>query len=212
MLYDSFLTNQGKMIHKWKHYFPIYERFFHKYVNQSVVFWEIGVAAGGSLQLWKRYFGPFARIVGIDIDPSCKAHEEDQIEVSIGNQSDTAFLQSVIDIHGVPDVVLDDGSHKMSDVVATFDYMYGKLRDNGIYMVEDLHTAYWSGYEGGRGRCGTFIEKCKGMIDLLNARHCGLHPDFADSTFSISFFDSVAVFERMRWRENMLKPIMVPSP
>ena len=111
MLYHDFLTNEQRRIHKVPHYFPIYERHFSKFKNHSIVFWKIGVAGGGSLQMWQRYFGPFATIVGIDINPKCKQYEENEIKVCIGDQKDKGFLQSVIAQYGIPDVVLDDGSH-----------------------------------------------------------------------------------------------------
>jgi hypothetical protein len=69
-LWSEFLTNDGRKIHKWTHYFPIYEQHFGRFVNRTTTFIEIGICKGGSLQLWKRYLGPFAQIVGIDIDPS----------------------------------------------------------------------------------------------------------------------------------------------
>ena len=56
--------------------------------------------------MWRRYFGPHARIVGIDIRPECQAFEEDQIAVRIGDQSDPAFLDSVLREFGAPDVVV----------------------------------------------------------------------------------------------------------
>jgi len=87
-LFADFLNNDKKTIHKWLHYFPVYERHFSSYVNKSLTFIEIGVSGGGSLQMWRRYFGPYARIVGIDIDPNCQQHEEDGIFIRIGDQSD----------------------------------------------------------------------------------------------------------------------------
>ena len=208
MLYNDFLTNDQKGIHKWLHYFPIYERHFKKFVNQSVTFWEIGVFKGGSLQMWKRYLGPFARIIGIDIDPECKCHEENQISICIGDQADTKFLQEIIDQYGYPDVVLDDGSHIMQHVCTTFDYLYPQVSKNGVYLVEDLHTAYWPAYGGGLKKEGTFIELCKGLIDLLNARHLRVANDFAETTFSMSFYDSVAVFEKTQWTNDSFRSVM----
>jgi len=208
MLYHDFLTNDKKLIHKWLHYFPVYERHFKKFQNQSVVFWEIGISEGGSLQMWKRYLGPFANIIGIDINPECQKHEEDQISIYIGDQSDANFLQEIINKHGCPDVVLDDGSHIMQHVCVTFEFLYEKVSKNGVYLVEDLHTAYWPSYGGGLNRKGTFIELCKSLIDLLNARHCGLPSFFAESTFSMSFYDSVVVFEKTQWLKDNLKAIM----
>ncbi len=167
--------------------------------------------------MWKRYLGPFAQIVSIDIDPSCKALEESQIKIYIGNQSDEAFLASVIDDLAksslVPDVVIDDGGHMMSQICASFNYLYDKLGKNGTYIVEDLHTAYWPEYEGGLNRPGTFIEQCKLMLDSLNAHHIregGQDLKFADTTFAMSFYDSVAVFEKAQWLGDSRLSIMTP--
>ncbi len=170
-MWSDFLLNTGRPIHKWTHYFPIYERHFSRFRNQSLTFLEIGCGGGGSLQMWKRFFGPFAQIVGIDIEPACKAYEEDQIAVRIGDQSDRNFLAGIVEEFGVPDIVLDDGSHRMSDMLATFEAIYPLQNRNAIYCVEDLHTAYWDEYGGGLKREGSFIEVCKALIDQLNADH-----------------------------------------
>ncbi len=200
-LWSEFLTNQGRFIHKWTHYFPIYETHFARYINRPATFLEIGCGQGGSLQLWKRYLGPLAQIVGIDINESCGAFEEDQIAVRIGDQKDPQFLSKVLEEFGTPDVVLDDGSHMMADVTASFRYLYPRTAPGGVYVVEDLHTAYWTECGGGAGREGSFIELCKSLIDELNADHArNLVPvtDFTKSTLSIHFYDSVVVFERGR--------------
>src|SRR6185503_613909 len=122
-LWSDVLNHNKRLIHKWKHYFPIYERHFKEFVYKPVTFIEIGCGHGGSLQMWKRYFGPHARIIGIDINEECKKFEEDQVEVFIGQQQDQQFLQKVIDQVGIPDIVLDDGSHKMSHITATFQFL-----------------------------------------------------------------------------------------
>ena len=99
--------------------------------------------------MWRRYFGPLSVIVGIDINPSCMEYEEHGIHVRIGDQSDPVFLAQVVEEFGVPDIVLDDGSHVMKHVNASFDFFYPKMSMNSIYMVEDLHTAYWEDFGGG---------------------------------------------------------------
>ena len=149
--------------------------------------------------MWKRYFGPHARIIGIDIRPECKAFEEDQVEVRVGDQSDPELLQGLIDEFGPPDVVLDDGSHVMRHIKASFDFLYPRMPKNGVYMIEDLHTAYWDEFEGGLRKPSTFIEVSKNLIDELNADHTrgALPPtEFTNSTLSMHFYDSIVVFER----------------
>src|ERR1700730_6351629 len=108
--------------------------------------------------MWKRYLGPFAQIVGIDVDPACKDFIESQIAVRIGDQGDTGFLRKIVEEFGTPDIVIDDGSHLMKDVSASFDCLYPLLDRDAVYIVEDLHTAYWEEYGGGAGRAESFIE------------------------------------------------------
>ena len=89
----------------------------------------------------------------------------------------------------------------MSSVAASFVYLYPRTASDGIYVVEDLHTAYWDEYEGGVRRPGSFIEICKGLLDELNAEWSRgeLAPtDFTRTTQSMHFYDSLAVFERGR--------------
>ena len=53
-------------------YFQVYEEIFSKYVNKEIVFVEVGGLGGGSLQMWKEFFGEKARIIGIDMNPDAK--------------------------------------------------------------------------------------------------------------------------------------------
>ena len=200
-LWQDFQTNQGKVIRKWEHYFPVYERHFGPWRGRTLTFLEVGVAHGGSLAMWRRFFGPLATVVGIDIDPKCRAHEENGVFVRIGDQSDPRFLESLVEEFGIPDVVLDDGSHQMAHIHATFDALYPRMGKNGVYMVEDLHTAYWPDFGGGLREPGSFIERAKSLVDQLNADHArgALAADaFTRETLSISFYDSMVVFEKGR--------------
>lgn len=196
-LWDIFLSSKDLKVFKWKHYFPAYERHFARYRNRPVVMLEIGVAGGGSLQMWKRYLGPQAVIVGIDIKPACKAAEEDQIAVRIGSQADAGFLASVVAEFGPPDIVLDDGSHRMAHVRAAFDALYPAMARDGVYMVEDMMTAYDPAYGGGRGAPESFVEHAKSVVDAMNGAHWGEGEGFhARHTLSVHFYDGIVVFER----------------
>jgi hypothetical protein len=198
-LWQDFSLNQEHTVLKWHDYFPVYERYFSQWRNKTATVLEIGVFKGGSLGMWRRYFGPMATIIGIDIDPSCKAFEREDVSVRIGDQSDPQFLQSLIDEFGVPDIVIDDGSHQMQHISASFNFLYPKVSKNGLYIIEDLHTAYFKEYGGGLGSEGSFINISKNLIDKLNADHSrgAVEPDFfTRNTFGVSFYDSMVVFER----------------
>ena len=200
-LHTYFLANGGKRIRKWIHYFDIYERHLARFRGTSPVMVEIGVKTGGSLGMWREYLGPGSRVVGIDIDPSCKAHEADGIDVVIGSQDDPAVIDAVLAAHPRIDIVLDDGSHMMRHMIATFRLLYQRLQPDGVYIVEDTHTCYWEKYDGGLRREGSFIEFAKERIDDINAVHTrGALPvsEFTRSTDHICFYDSIVVFERRR--------------
>ena len=199
MLWDQFLTHNDKVIYKWEHFFPAYEENFSSYRNKDFVFLEIGILYGGSLQMWRKYFGPLVTIVGIDINPECKSHEGLGINVRIGDQSDPNFLKSVIDEFGVPQIVLDDGSHQMHHINSSFDFLYPLMVPNSVYMVEDLHTAYWEEYGGGVFNEMTFINRTKNFIDHLNADHSRgvIEPNsFTRDTYSIHIYDSIVAFRK----------------
>jgi hypothetical protein len=181
------------------HYFDIYERHFERFRGISPVMLEIGVSGGGSLAMWKAYFGAGSRILGVDIDLACKQHETQDIEVFIGSQDDPDLVATILRTHPKIDIVLDDGSHMMRHVIGSFGLLYDHLAPNGVYMVEDTHTCYWPEYEGGLGRDGTFMELAKNKLDEINAVHTrGAVPvsAFTRSTDSITCYDSVVVFER----------------
>jgi cephalosporin hydroxylase len=213
-LWSDYLMHGGRPIHKWAHYLPIYERHLARFVNRTSTLIEIGVSKGGSLQMWKRYLGPFAQVVGIDVDPACKDFIESQIAVRIGDQGDTGFLRKIVEEFGTPDIVIDDGSHLMKDVSASFDCLYPLLDRDGVYIVEDLHTAYWEEYGGGAGRAESFIERCKRFVDELNAHYSrGAVPVSAlgKTTLSIHFYDSVVVFERGRHLDRSALLVGTPA-
>lgn len=204
-LHRYFLNNGGRHLHKWLHYFDIYERHFERFRERPMTMLEIGVQGGGSLDMWQAYFHPDSRIVGIDIDPRCAEHAHDNVSVHIGSQDDPDFLTGVADQYGEFDIVLDDGSHVNSHVITSFETLYSRVSSNGVYFIEDMHTSYWPKFGGGLRAEGTFIEYAKQKIDELNAVHVREEfetTDLTRTTESISFYDSVVVFEKRPQNER----------
>lgn len=201
-----FRSNNKRLIHKWNHFFDVYERHFSRFRNKPVVMLEIGVSQGGSLQMWKNYFGNQVKIYGIDIDPRCKNLEEENIEIFIGSQSDRKFLREVKNKIGQVDILLDDGGHTMRQQIITFEELFSMVKEDGVYMAEDLHTSYWPTYGGGVRRSGTFIEYSKRFIDYINAYHSRQRRfkvnDFTKSVSSLHYYDSILVIEK----KQMLPP------
>lgn len=199
-LAQYFLRNQGRMLYKWHHYFEIYHRHLQRFRGTSPVVLEVGVFHGGSLQMWREYFGKGTKIVGIDVDPRCRQFEDEATTILIGDQADPAFLADVRRRFPRVDILIDDGGHHMVEQIVTFGELYDHLQPRGVYLCEDVHTSYGARWEGGLRRPGTFIEFSKALVDGLHAWYHlpqGTEMDqFALGTYSISFYDSIVVVEK----------------
>jgi len=199
-LEEYFSKNNSRLIHKWMHYFEIYDKHFSRFKNKEVIILEIGVSQGGSLQMWKNYFGDNAKIYGIDIDPRCKQFEEANIKIFIGSQSDKNFLKQIKKDIPKVDILIDDGGHSMRQQIISFQELFNHVKEDGIYLCEDCHTSYWWQYGGGVRRRNTFIEYSKNWIDKINAFHSKSNKlkvdDFTLNVKSIHYYDSVVVIEK----------------
>lgn len=205
-LYNFFLKSTKANIHKWHHYFDIYEKYFSAFRASKIVFLEIGVSKGGSLEMWSSYFHPDSIIIGIDIDPSCKRFESGNIRVEIGSQSDYKFLDYLVDKYGKFDIVLDDGCHISSKQIKSFERLYSNVKH--LYVVEDTHTSYWLRFRGGATK--SFIGFVKSRIDDLHYLYKKIktlnkfnqfnnYPklsEFNKTTIGIHIYDSIVVFEK----------------
>jgi hypothetical protein len=199
-LEQYFRTHPGRLISKWHHYFDVYDRHLSPYRGKDLTLVEFGVFHGGSLQMWKNYFGPGARIIGVDINPDCAQLAEDQIEIVIGDQEDREFLADLAARIGPIDVVIEDGGHRMTQQVNTLETFWPNVVDGGVFISEDLHTSYWENYGGGLRRPDTFIEYSKKLIDQMHAWHSRddtfAPDDFTRTLRGMSVYDSMIVFEK----------------
>jgi hypothetical protein len=200
-LRQYFEANRGPLLNKWMHYFDIYDRHFARFRGREIVMVEIGIYHGGSLGMWKSYFGPQAKLVGIDINPRALKFADEQVTVLIGDQSDRKFLQSVRAKYPRIDILLDDGGHSMNQQIVSFEELYDAVADDGVYMIEDTHTSYWHEYGGGLNSPNSFLEYTKRLLDQLNAWHVrewagSDKTSFAKSAWSLTWYDSVVAIEK----------------
>lgn len=195
-----FSQNTKRLIWKWNHYFDIYDRHFSRFRGKEIAILEIGVWQGGSLQMWRDYFGDKAKIYGVDIDPRCKAFEEENIQIFTGSQSDRKFLRELVAKLPPLDIVIDDGGHSMNQQIVSFEELFGAVKSDGVYLCEDIHTSYWLNFGGGHKRRGTFIEYSKNFIDSLHAFHSEQKSFKVDeitrSVRSLNYYDSIVVLEK----------------
>jgi hypothetical protein len=212
-----FYRHEGRLIDKWGHYLDIYDRHLERFrkTGRAVRLLEIGVYHGGSLQLWRQYFGPEALIFGVDINPRCGEIADADICIRVGSQADPEFLKSVVREMGGVDIVIDDGSHVASHQRKSLEILLPLLDPHGVYIAEDLHTSYFRGCcEGGLGRHGTFIEEVKVLIDSIHEPYHRKKTHFSNvrqSVDSVHVYDSLVVIEKKPPQRRFHTKVGTPS-
>ena len=187
--FDSRDTGRG--ISKWTHYFDIYNRHFSRFVGKEVKVLEIGVFSGGSLEMWRHYFGPRCRVYGVDVNEACRSYGNEFTEIFIGDQADRGFWK--VFKKRVPhlDILVDDGGHRPEQQIATLEEMLPHLRPGGVYLCEDIH-----------GTHNGFAAYMLGLVRNLNAMtddpsQPGVRPSpLQASIHSVHFYPYVTVIEK----------------
>ena len=174
-------------------YFEVYDTLFAKYVGQPITFVEIGIFNGGSLFMWRSFFGPQARIIGIDLNPNAKVWEKDGFEIFIGDQADPDFWADFNAKVGPVDIMLDDGGHTYTQQIVTTECVLDTIKDGGMLVVEDVHTSYMTGF--GEQKF-SFVNYVSVWINKINSRF-GKFPKYQNDrrVWSVEVFDSIVAFK-----------------
>ena len=176
-------------------YTPHYMNHLRKFKNKKIKLLEIGVggyenpkSGGNSLRMWKKYF-PFGKIYSIDIyDKS--ALQEKRIKIYQGSQVDEDFLKKVTNETGLLDIIIDDGSHFNEHIIESFKILFPKLKDGGVYVIEDIQTSYWE-YFGGDS---INLNNPKTAMNFFkNLTNCLNHQEIPDEKYTESYFDKKIV-------------------
>lgn len=146
--------------------------------------------------MWKNYFKK-GKILGIDIYDKSNL-EEKRITIFQGDQKDKSFLEYVIKKVGIPDIIIDDGSHINKDIITSFKYLFPFLKSGGCYVIEDTQTSYINGY-GGNNRdlnaANTTMNFFKNLVDNVNENQLNndmkRHIDFSIKIKEIHFYNKI---------------------
>jgi len=187
--------HSGKGIWKWRHYFEIYHRHFAKFVGREVHIVEIGVFSGGSLDMWKAYFGPRCHVYGVDIEPACKNYEGDRVKIFIGDQADRKFWKTFREQVPALDILVDDGGHVPEQQIITLEEILPHLRPGGVFLCEDVPWVHH--------RFAAFVA---GLADNLNAwtGEPGHTLGFQSQIHSIHQYPFVTVIEKCEHPKDRL--------
>lgn len=196
-LIDCFRTSPRFSV-KQTNFFDVYETLFEPYREREIVLVEIGVFQGGSLFMWRDYFGPKARIIGIEANSEAVELRDHGFEIHIGDQADPVFWKKFFQEIGPIDILIDDGGHWNEQQIKTVAYCAGHIRDGGMLIVEDTQTSYYD-WMGNPSRY-SFVEYAKHLMDVVNARNTQIETPWREQPlagliYCIRAFNSVVAFE-----------------
>ena len=148
--YGSDKANVFKLNNKSGHGFSkFYEKNFKKFKNKKINILEIGSYAGGSAAAFVKYFSN-ANVFCFDINISNFKYKSKNIHVfgidindekKINKILESIFLQYNFDGF---DLIIDDGSHNLSDILNGLKIFFQYVKSNGIYIIEDFkHPNYY---------------------------------------------------------------------
>lgn len=175
---------------KWGIHFytPHYERHFEEYRDQRINLLEIGIGGyehpyrgGESLRMWRAYFRR-SLVYGLDLHEKSLVDWQRVVAIQ-GDQSDSQALAAIAAEIGPLDIVIDDGSHVSDHVLTSFMALFPLLTSNGIYVIEDLQTAYWPRWNGGRSDLDDPLTTTGFLKTLIDALH---HQDRLTSSLDMS--------------------------
>jgi hypothetical protein len=193
---------EGPEVCKWKHYFDIYHRHLSRFVDRDVHVLVIGTSGGGSLLMWKQYFGTKAKFLGVTIDETCRAFEDDRTKVFIGDPADRSFWAEFKKNAPLIDIVIDDGGHLSSQQLVAMEEILPHIRPGGVYLCEDIHH-----------RTNDFAAYLQGVSDSLNELQIRKTvasveaPRSASSTFQAAI-DSIHLYPFLAVVEKCERPVL----
>ena len=175
LLKDLYQNHSGKVSDKWDIYLKEYEDKLNKYQKLPIKFFEIGILNGGSLEIFSKYFSNAELILGCDIDQRCKDLRYDQtnVKVIVGDVNEQKVKNEIIK-HSKFDIIIDDGSHNSDDIVRSFCNYFNHLKDDGLFIIEDLHCSYHQQHSGGLFFPISSINFFKKIVDIINYEHWGI--------------------------------------
>jgi hypothetical protein len=202
----------GKVSDKWQSYLPYYEALFSPLRECPVSLLEIGIQNGGSLETWAAAFAAGERFVGCDIDPRCGTlkYDDPRIRVVVGDANALPTFQAIHDVCPSYDIVIDDGSHRSTDILKSFVNYFPLVKPGGLYVVEDTHTLYLDSFGGGvLNEFGAYAF-FKRLVDVLN--HQFWRDQLALNTYLRTFFPLGATpafivdgwIEQIEFRNSMI--------
>ena len=128
----------GKEKIKSHNYSIFYEKYFKSFKNKRINLLEIGSHEGKGLAGFFHYF-PNSELIGANINPFQMRFTSNRITELFVDVSSPQILNSLSNhLEKEQDVIIDDASHNLRDILITFSIFFKKLKSKGVYVIEDM--------------------------------------------------------------------------
>ena len=124
----------------WHGFSKFYEKHFNKYKNKKINILEIGSFRGGSAAAFAKYFTK-SNIICLDLNIKKFKYFSKRIKIlglDVSNENSLKkFLNNQKFNNNSFDIIIDDGSHKTSEILLVFKNFFNLLNPGGYYVIED---------------------------------------------------------------------------
>lgn len=162
-LEQVYITNQINNIISDKgtvhSYIEVYSDLF-KNQTENIDLLEIGVNDGDSMKLWSNYFFN-SNIIGIDIDLRKLKYPQNGFKAYQADGTNKEQLDFLLGSQKF-DIIIDDGSHILEHQLKSFEILFDRLKDDGIYIIEDIQNPNQDLH---------YFEKLSNNVEILDLRN-----------------------------------------
>lgn len=145
---------------KGHNYCRVYELYLARLRFDDITLLEIGVAGGASIRMWLDYF-PRAKVFGMDVG-DVPPTDHPRYTFVKANATSVSTWDSIPEV----DVVVDDGSHHSADMWSAYSLGWKRVKQGGLWIIEDLHCAYDTFYSPKERP--TMIDMGKAIVNEMN--------------------------------------------
>jgi hypothetical protein len=155
-----------------------YKQLFKKFENKEIKFLEIGLGTlmndipstfignrthfpnfkpSGILYVWRDFFKN-GTIHGADVAEDCMLENESNIKTFLFDSTNKNETDDVLKDE-LYDIILDDGLHTSNGQLLTLQNFFGRVKENGLYIIEDIG--------GGGDEKNVFIDMRDDVMNII---------------------------------------------
>ncbi len=132
-----------------------YSQYYHNHLkelqNKRINILEVGSYAGSSAAAFTKYF-PNAEVFCLDVNISNFKYTSKRINVFGLDIKDDKKLTKIFQEIFLEkkfknfDLIIDDGSHNLNDILIGLKFLFDYLKDKGVYVIEDFKFPNYYAY------------------------------------------------------------------